>query len=149
MGDGAVNEGKKSTDYTPNLTVPLFEKHPTPWRFVRQVERRQALELKDSILANGYDDVSYVPKEPECDVIVDANGNKVMETWDTESYASGFEGDVRFVVDFINTVGAALPRLLKLDVEDRMRRAAEPGYNPDNNLDLLVQRLNETKPWET
>lgn len=122
--------------------------HPTPWRVVYQVDREPKPEAREALLRH-CDDVVYVRNRASNEKIVDANGVPVVETWDAESYASGFEGDVRFVVDFINTVGPALPRLLKLDVEDRMRRAVEPGYNPDNNLDLLVQRLNETKPWET
>lgn len=131
MGDGAVNGGRKSTDYTPNLTVPLFEKHPTPWRLMARHPRNP---------------LGIVQQE----FIVDANGREVLRAQHGDAQRdTWFEGDICSLVDFINAVGPAMPRLLRLDAEDRLRRAAEPGYNPDNNLDLLVQRLNETKPWET
>lgn len=82
-----------------------LEAHPTPWRWVRQTEKKLPLDMRSSVLAIGYDDVRCIPHKPDCDVIVDANGDLVIETWDGESYNSGLGGDVRALVDFVNLVG--------------------------------------------
>ena len=54
-------------------------------------------------------------------MIVDANGDTVVETWDGEGYASGLQGDARDLVDFINIIGPRLPRLIQLDIQEKMR----------------------------
>ncbi len=99
----------------------FLEKHPGPWRLVRQTAKNLSPDLRDSILANEYDDVRYVPHAPDRDVIVDANGDTVVETWDGEGYASGLQGDARDLVDFINIIGPRLPRLIQLDIQEKMR----------------------------
>ena len=102
-----------------------LEQHPTPWRLVRRTAKDLPEDMRRSVLAGGYDEVECDPRRPDADVIVDAFGNVVVETWDSESYASGFEGDVRGLVDFINAVGPSLPRLIQISREEVMRREFE------------------------
>lgn len=81
-----------------------FEAHPTPWRLVYQVDREPKPETREALLRH-CDEVVYVRHRASREQIVDANGVPVVETWDGEAYASGFEGDVRALVEFVNLVG--------------------------------------------
>lgn len=85
--------------------MEYLKAHPTPWRLVFQTEPPVSEELRASLLNGEYDEVRCAKGEPGRDIIVDAEGNPVVETWDGESYASGLQGDVRALVDFVNMVG--------------------------------------------
>ena len=121
----------------------FLEKHPTPWRLVCQTAKNLSPDLRDSILANEYDDVRYVPHAPDRDVIVDANGDTVVETWDGEGYASGLQGYVRELVDFINAIGPRLPRLINLDLQEKARRNFDRQWKTRELTEEDKQRIIE------
>lgn len=91
--------------HTRNRILRFLVAHPTPWRLVYLTGQPVSDELRASLLTGEYDEVRQVKGEPSRDMIVDADGNLVAETWDGESYASGLQGDVRGLMDMVNLVG--------------------------------------------
>ena len=80
---------------------PFLEKHPTPWRFIRETDLDDPNSLPE-LLACGYHDARQCTQEAR-DVVEDANGNVVFASWGRDDTSSHIEGNVRSLVDFINT----------------------------------------------
>lgn len=80
-----------------------LQAHPTPWRFIREIDQT-APGVKARLIAAGYHDARQCDQESR-DVVEDANGNVVFSSWDRDEWASHIEGDVRALVDFVNLIG--------------------------------------------
>lgn len=118
----------------------FLEQHPTPWRFIRETELLVP-GAKAELIADGYHDVRQCSQEKR-DVVEDANGNIVFASWDRDETASRFEGDVRGLIDFINALGPRLPRLIQLDIQEKMRGVMRWENIERADEDELLRRIN-------
>lgn len=118
----------------------FLEKHPTPWRFICETDLSDSGEKSESI-EYGYHDARQCDHEKR-DVVEDANGNIVFASWDRDETASHFDGDVRGLVDFINALGPRLPRLIQLDIQEKMRGVMRWENIERADEDELLRRIN-------
>ncbi|WP_297453282.1 hypothetical protein [uncultured Corynebacterium sp.] len=108
----------------------FLEKHPTPWRIIG------GLTL-DHVDPNGKVDPNRKVKTAQVWGVVDANNVLVLPNCEPSPM-------VEELVDFINTVGPSLPRLMKISQEEVMRREFERRWAGNEIAELYRQRVNES-----